>query len=52
MTIKKYTAKLNSDTGLFNLTVFATSLSNAIKMICNTQNCPRNAIKSITSKNI
>jgi len=45
--MKKYIIKLRHDNGTVSFIVIASSQDNAIKQVCNSENCPESAIYSI-----
>ena len=50
--MKKYKFTLNSDSGIFHITLTATSIQTAINVICNDQNCPESTIINIKIKDL
>lgn len=45
--MNEYTFRMKHDNGFYNITLFATDLKTAIKIVLDSENAPENAIQTI-----
>jgi mannose/fructose/N-acetylgalactosamine-specific phosphotransferase system component IID len=50
--MNEYTFRMKNDNGFYNITLFATDLRTAIKIVLDSENAPENAILNIKIKNV